>query len=177
MYHDAAPTHEQHRRPPSMADLWAEFPDVTGQLVGAVAHQVAMTAPAHPHPGMPVQLAAEPQTQPTTRPYADGLAWQLLKHVMQLALVASVLLLVLHGGEMPMMALSYVATGLLLMGVISVIDRQRYADHDVDFEVLAVVAPPTHHQQPAVVPMVHVGPLGPLIEQMQHALPDRVSVT
>lgn len=95
---------------------------------------------------------------------------------MQLALVASVLLLVLQGGTLPTMALSYVGTGLLLMGVISITDRQRFLERDPAVEIVDVIAPATI---PAPMPqqIVQPGALGPLMEQMQRAMPERVTVT
>ncbi|MEO6866606.1 MAG: hypothetical protein ABI200_01140, partial [Gaiellales bacterium] len=59
-------------------------------------------------------------------------------------------------------------------------DRYRFTDSDPGFEVVEVISP--HRDLAAHVPQMVVqrgplGPLGSLVEQMQHALPEHVTVT
>lgn len=152
----------------SVADVWGELPTEPGHLTRAVGQVLA------PMNVGPVRDATEQGTA-RPRPYRDPLGWMVLKHVVQLALVGSVLLFVFSGGEAPMTALSYVATGLLLMGVIVLADRQRFADRDPAFEIIEFIpAPPRPVQAEPVVPR---STLVPLVEQMQTVLPERVAVT
>jgi hypothetical protein len=152
----------------SMADVWGEFPSEPGHLAQAVGEILAPT-----HVG-PVRDAHEQGTA-RPRPYRDPIGWLVLKHVVQLALAGSVLLFVLNGGEAPMMALSYVATGLLLMGVIVLADRQRFADRDPAFEIIEFIpAPPRPVQAEPVVP---ASTLAPMVDLMHSVLPERVEVT
>ena len=157
---------------PAMADLWNEFPTGHGTLVDAVQQRVQQHAPLVPvHVPMPV--VEEPQLRP--RPCVDPLAWLLLKHGIQLAFVASVVMFAIYGGRAPLMALGYVGTGLLLMGSMVIADRLRFADRDPDFQIVEFIAP-----EPLHVPMVQdvrPAPLAPLVEQMQVVLPETVSVT
>lgn len=158
-----------------MADLWNEFPADPGMLSSAVSQQLALNAPLLPVQVGPVM--GDALDHPTARPmpYRDPVEWLLLKHLVQVALVGSVLLFVLHGGEAPMMALSYVGTALLLMGVIVLADRQRFSDRDPAFEFIEFIAPAPRPPEPA--PAVRQGALVPLVEQMQEFFPERVSVT
>lgn len=137
---------------PSLADVWSDL--AAGAVVGASAEQ--------------------PRIRP--RPWADPVEWLLVKHVVQLALVASVVLLVLQGGRSPLMSLAYVATALLLMVVVVLADRQRFRDRDPAFEIVELVAPAA---PPAVTrrPVVQPGPLAPLMRQMHEALGAPVDVT
>lgn len=143
-----------------MEDVWRQFPQDPGPLVDAVAHGIAQAQP--------------PEARP--RPYQDPLEWTMLKHAAQLALAASVLLFVLQGGAAPLMALTYVATGLLLVVVVVVADRQRFGDRDPAFDIVEFVAPPPAPARPAM-PAVRQGPLAPLALQMGVVLDCRVDVT
>ncbi|MEO6866687.1 MAG: hypothetical protein ABI200_01555, partial [Gaiellales bacterium] len=117
MYQPAPPTPSTVQRQPSMADVWNEFPDVHGQFVGTMAMHVTAQAPEMPHPGIVIDPAALVVSTAPARGYVEPLSWRLIKHCVQLALVASALLLVLEGGTVPLMALSYAGTSLLLMAV------------------------------------------------------------
>lgn len=159
-----------------MADLWSEFPADPGLLLGAVQDQVAMHAPLVPVVPPLHELARE-QSQPYARPkpWRDPLEWTLLKHAVQLALVASVVLVVLHGGRAPVLALSYAATGLLLMGVMVIADRRLFEGRDPAFEIVEFITP---DPMPApATPAVRQGPLVPIVQQMQGVLPQHVEVT
>jgi len=157
---------------PVMADLWNELPQAGhGTLADAVAQRVQSHAPL-----VPVYVhdapSAEPRMRP--RPCVDPLGWLLLKHAIQLAFVGNVLMFAIYGGQAPLMALGYVGTGLLLMGVLVIADRLRFADRDPNFSIVEFLAPepvaaPQHVMRPA--------PLAPIVEQMQVAMPERVSVT
>jgi hypothetical protein len=107
-------------------------------------------------------------------PYRDSLGWMLIKHVVQCTLVLSVVLFALHGDEAPAMALSYVGTCLLLVGVIVIADRQRFQDRDPSFEILEILAP-----EPVAIPPQprRAAPLAPLVEQMHAVIGQRVDVT
>lgn len=107
-------------------------------------------------------------------PYADPIAWSLLKHGIQLALVASVVIFAIYGGKAPIMALGYVGTALLLMGTLVIADRLRYADRDPSFAIIEFLAP---EPVPVVVHELRPAPLAPLVEQMQVVMPETVAVT
>lgn len=163
--------HATHTQP-TMADVFASFPGDAGALADAVQRQVHATAPLVPvHVHVP-GFEDEPRARPV--PYSDPLAWTLLKHLVQAALVGSVLMFVTHGGNDPMMALSYVATALLLMGIVVVADRLRFADRDPSMEIVEFIVPiqPQQVAQPRPV-----APLVPLVEQMQVAMTGHVDVT
>lgn len=147
------PRVEPHPR--SLADLWHASPDAVGPP--------------------PDESADHPTARP--KPYRDPVEWMLLKHVVQLALAGSVLLFVLYGGNAPLMALGYVATGLLLMGVVVLADRQRFHDRDPNFDIVEFVAPPPRPAPPPE-PVVREGALVPLAQQMHSVLAaERVEVT
>jgi hypothetical protein len=152
-----------------MADVFASY-GMPGTITSAVEAQVAAHAPL-----VPVHVAGfddQPRMRPL--PYRDSVGWLLLKHAVQLALVVAVVLFALHGGEAPLMALSYVATSLMMVGVFVIADRQRFQDRDPSFEILEILAPvPQPIQQPVVPP----APLAPLMEQMQAAIGHHVDVT
>ena len=168
MHHPSAHAYPSGAPQRSMADLWNEFPAEPGHLAHAVGE---VLAPMHVGP----VVDAHEQGTARPRPYHDPVAWLLLKHLVQLAFAGSVVLFVVNGGDAPTMALSYVATGLLLMGVIVLADRQRFNDRDPNFEIVEFIpAPP--RPMPAA-PAVQQGALVPLVEQMQSVLPERVSVT
>jgi hypothetical protein len=152
----------------TMADLWNEFPAEPGQLAHAVS---ATLAPTHVGPVM--GDIDGPTARP--RPYVDPLPWLLLKHLVQLALVGSVLLFVLSGGKAPMMALSYVGTGLLLMGVIVLADRQRFLDRDPAFEIVEFIPAPPRPVEPT--PAVPASTLAPMVDLMHQVLPERIEVS
>lgn len=156
---------------PTMADVWGEFPSGHGRLVDAVQQRVQQHAPLVPvH--VPDPASAEPRMRPL--PYVDPIEWSLLKHTIQLALVASVVIFAIYGGEAPLMALGYVGTGLLLMGTLVIADRQRYADRDPSFAIIEFIAP---EPVPVVVREMRPAPLAPLVEQMQVVMPETVAVT
>lgn len=191
----------QERRQPSMADVWNDFPGAPGALVPAVAHGIAQHAPLAPlHLHAPTYAPADaalPADAAQVDGYRDTAGWSAIKHCMQLAFVASVLLLVLSGGDSPLMALAYVATGLLLMATMVLTDRQMFQDADGDgFTVevaqpldAAPLSPHAQHLQALEAAQrhgFHVGVPGPvrsgdqlrpLLEQMQVVMPDRVDVT
>lgn len=159
-----------------MADMWNDFPSEPGQLAGLVAQQVAALAPIQPQSAAQHDAGSDPMARP--RPYRDSLAWSAIKSLVQLALVVSVLIFVVDGGNAPLMALCYVGTGLLLMGAIVVADRERFTDRDPGFQIIEYVQPPRAAQQSAAsVPMATRAPLVPLAQQMHVAMPERVSVT
>ena len=115
--------HPSTRTHPVMADVWAELSaGGQGTLADAVAHRVEAHAPL-----VPVYVHDSLSAQPQMRllPMVDPLAWSLLKHAIQAALVVSVVLFALYGGRAPLMALGYVGTGLLLMGVLVLADRHE----------------------------------------------------
>lgn len=156
---------------PTMADVWGGFPADHGRLAAAVQRRVEAHAPLVP---VHVQDAASSQPRMRPLPCVDPLAWSLLKHAIQLAFVASVVMFAVYGGRAPLMALGYVGTGLLLMGSMVIADRLRFADRDPSFTIIEFLAPepapaPQHEPRPA--------PLAPLVEQMQVVLPETVSVT
>jgi hypothetical protein len=158
---------------PSMADVWNELPAGTGMLAEEIRQRIQAHAPL-----VPVHVASaasdEPRMRP--RPYEDPIEWLLLKHGIQLAFVASVVLFVVYGGRAPLLALGYVGTGFMLMGVLAVADRLRFLDRDPSFEIVEILAPepaPQVHPQHVLRP----APLAPLVEQMQVALPEPVAVT
>jgi hypothetical protein len=153
-----------------MADLWNEFPAEPGHLTQAVS---AVLAPAHVGPVYGEGLE-QPAARP--RPYVDPLPWTLLKHLVQAAFAGSVLLFVLSAGKAPIMALGYVATGLLLIGVIVLADRQRFSDRDPNFEIVEFIAPPAPPVQQQA-PAVPASTLAPMVDLMQSVLPDRLNVT
>jgi hypothetical protein len=154
-----------------MADVWGEFPSGHGTLVDAVQQRVQQHAPLVPvH--VPDAASAEPRMRPL--PYADPLAWSLLKHAIQLALVASVVIFAIYGDQAPLMALGYVGTGLLLMGTLVIADRLRYADRDPSFAIIEFLAP---EPVPVIVREMRPAPLAPLVEQMQVVMPETVAVT
>jgi hypothetical protein len=158
-----------------MSDVWLDQP-------------VATHAPVVQHALMPVNVApVQAQTDVLAgarpRPHADSVEWLLVKHLVQVALVASVVLLVIEGGRSPILALAYAATGLLLMGTMVIADRQRFADRDPDFQIVEFIAPVeaqadvlSHEHHHAAYAMPHA-PLAPLVEQMQGIMPARVDVT
>ena len=156
---------------PTMSDVFGAYAHVApGALSATVEAQLQSHAPLVPQQvhGFDDELRMRPL------PYRDAPAWHLLKHGVQLALVASVVLFVVQGGRAPLMAFGYVGTALLLMVAIVVADRQRFQDRDPAFEILEVLVPeprplPTREMRPA--------PLVPLVEQMQVAMVDRVDVT
>lgn len=157
---------------PVMADVWHDLPSAgQGTLVDAVAertHAHAPLTPVYVHDAP----SAEPRMRP--RPYVDPIQWLLVKHLVQLALVMSVVMFVVYGGRAPLMALGYVGTGLLLMGVIVIADRLRFSDRDPNFEIIELLAPdPVPVQQHVLRP----APLTPLVEQMQVAMQQHVTVT
>lgn len=154
---------------PTMADVWGGAPAESGQLAQAVGE---VLAPVHVGP----VLAANEQGTARPRPYTDPLGWMLIKHLVQLALAGSVLLFVLNGGEAPMMALSYVATGLLLMGVIVLADRQRFQDRDPNFDIVEYIPAPPRPVQ-AAEPVVPASTLAPMVDLMQQVLPERINVS
>jgi hypothetical protein len=156
--------HPQHApAQPTMADVWASYPIANGTLAAAVQDQVQQHAPL-----VPVHVAA-PGTEPTMRPrpYRDPIEWLLLKHLVQAAFIAAVVVFVVQGGSAPLMSLGYV-------GVTTIADRLRFADRDPAFEIIEIIAP-----QPALMPMrePRPAPLAPLVEQMQVVMPEAVSVT
>ena len=158
---------------PTMADVWGEFPSGHGRLVDAVQQRIQQHAPLVPvHVPTPDAAASEPRMRPL--PYADPIAWSLLKHAIQLALVASVVIFAIYGGKAPIMALGYVGTGLLLMGTLVIADRLRYADRDPSFAIIEFIAP---EPAPVVVREMRPAPLAPLVEQMQVVMPETVAVT
>lgn len=119
---------------PSVANVWN---DATS------APTAAAPAPGPAH-------APAPQARPR---HEEPASWVLLKHLMQLAFVASVLLLVTSGGGSPTMALGYAATGLMLMGIMAVSDRQRFADSGATFVSIEFVdAAPAPASSPAPPP-------------------------
>jgi hypothetical protein len=59
-------------------------------------------------------------------PWRESRGWRRAKDAMQAAFVTSVLLLVVAGGQSPVLALAYATTGLLLMGLMAVTDRTRF---------------------------------------------------
>lgn len=163
-----------HDHQPSMADMWNEFVGDPGQLAAEATHQAPhQAAPTTPAPAPTATLA--PRARP--RPYSDSLAWTGVKAFVQLALVASVILFVLDGGDAPMMALSYVATAIFLMTAMVIADRERFNDRDPEFEIVEYVMPErvTASQPPVALPVR--APLVPLVQQMQVVMPERVSVT
>lgn len=153
-----------------MADVWASYPMANGTLVAAVQDQVQQHAPL-----VPVHVAA-PGTEPTMRPrpYRDPIEWLLIKHLVQAAFIAAVVVFIFQGGSAPLMSLGYIGTCMLLMGVTVIADRLRFADRDPAFEIIEIIAP-----QPALMPMPEPrpAPLVPLVEQMQVVMPEAVSVT
>ncbi len=156
---------------PTMADVWGEFPSGHGHLVDAVQQRIELHAPLVPvH--LPDVASREPRMRPL--PYADPIAWSLLKHAIQLAFVVSVVIFARYGDQAPLMALGYVGTGLLLMGTLVIADRLRYADRDPSFAIIEFLAP-----EPAPVPVRELprAPLAPLVEQMQVVMPETVAVT
>lgn len=156
---------------PTMADVWGSFPGGHGRLVDAVQQRVQQHAPLVPvH--VPDAASAEPRMRPL--PYADPIAWSLLKHAIQLALVASVVIFAIYGDHAPLMALGYVGTGLLLMGTLVIADRLRYADRDPSFAIIEFLAPVS---APVAVREMPPAPLAPLVEQMQVVMPETVAVT
>lgn len=168
------PTHHASQRipaPPSMTDVWNGFPAGHGRLVDAVQQRLTEHAPL-----VPVHLPDASSVAPRMRPlpYADPVSWMLLKHAIQLALVASVVVFALEGGRAPLMALGYVGTALLLMGTLVVADRQRYADRDPSLAIVEFLAP---EPAPTLARETRPAPLAPLVEQMQVVLPEPVSVT
>jgi hypothetical protein len=194
-------THPSHGQQPTMSDVWLDHPASTGMLTPRgmgptdFQHQLMPVNVAPVHAQTDVLAGARP------RPHADSFEWLLVKHLVQLALVASVVLLVLEGGRSPILALAYASTGLLLMGTMVIADRQRFADRDPDFQIVEFFAPiePARSAAPApapydmpysphvarpMVPEPHVAyaprphaPLGPLVDQMQGVMPAHVDVT
>jgi hypothetical protein len=170
--------HDPAAAQPSMADVFASFDPATG-LASQVQGRIAMPDA----PLVPVVVADTPVEQRLrTLPHAEPVAWVLLKHAVQAALAASVVLFVVHGGTVPGMALAYVATGLLLMGTVVVADRMRFLERDLHaFELVDVVGPEVAassiaHDVQVVSPPV--APLVPLVEQMQVVMPGgHVTVT
>ena len=159
-------------QPPTMEGVWGGFPTDRGLLAAAVQQRIDAAhvplVPVHvPRAGL-----EEPRMRP--RPYADALVWLLLKHGIQLAFVASVVMFALYGGRAPLMALGYVGTGFLLIGSMVIADRQRYEDRDPNFAIVEFIAP---DPVPVAPREVRPAPLAPLVEQMQVVLPEPVSVT
>lgn len=157
---------------PSMADVWHAYPAATGMLAQAVEQQVANHAPL-----APTYVHASPELGPSVRarPYRDTIGWSLVKHAAQLALIGAVLAFVRLGAGAPLLALGYVATALLLVGTVTLADRQRFLDHDPGLEIIEFIAP---QRVPAPeIPVLQRGPLVPLVEQMQIAMPEHVRVT
>jgi hypothetical protein len=115
----------------------------------------------------------EPLSRP--RPYTDTFAWRTLKHLVQAALVASVLFLVIAGGRAPVTSLSWCASALLMMFVVVMSDRQRFAERDPAFEIMEYVAPARPLEGHVAAPAP--GPLVPLVGEMHVVMPARVSVT
>lgn len=114
----------------------------------------AMPPATHALPAAPAALAP-----PAPPPLRETRTWFLCKHAAQLLLLTSVLVFVLEGGERPAMALSWVATGLLLVGATSVADRRRFLDHQPDFEIVASSSPQVSDSAPVTVPAsVHLAP-------------------
>ena len=159
--------------PPNMADVWRSYGSDPALVAANVTRHIAFHAPLVPvHIAMPEH--SEPFARP--RPLRDSLGWSCAKHLVQLALVGSVVLLVLDGGDAPRMALSYVVTALLLMAVVTASDRQRVQDRDPAMEFVEFITPerpPAHAPAPTLRP----APLTPLVEQMQSVMPERVRVT
>ncbi len=171
LQHPHVHTNQTAPAQPTMADVWGEFPNGHGRLVDAVQQRVQQHAPLVPvH--VPDAASAEPRMRPL--PYVDTLPWALLKHAIQLALVASVVIFAIYGDQAPLMALGYVGTGLLLMGTLVIADRLRYADRDPSFAIIEFLAP---EPVPVVVREMRPAPLAPLVEQMSYALSERVDVT
>jgi hypothetical protein len=64
----------------------------------------------------------------------------LAKTAVQLAMVGSVVLLVLRGGDDPVMAFAWAGAAFLAMGCVVLADRQRFRESGYEpFEVLEVV--------------------------------------
>lgn len=166
-----APAHPQAMpAQPTMADVWAAYPAEAGSITGAVAAHMQAHAPL-----VPVHVPGfenEPRMRP--RPYEDPLAWMLLKHAVQLALVYSVVMFAMHGGANPVMGISYIGTSLLLMAVFVFADRFRFTDRDPSFEIVEMLAP---EPIPVAQHQMRPAPLAPLVQQMQVAMPPRVDVT
>jgi hypothetical protein len=158
---------------PLIADVFSSFPGDPGTLSAAVQQRVQQLAPLVPvHVHVP---GFEDEPRARMRPYRDPAAWLWLKHAVQLALVAAVLMFVVRGGNDPALGLSYVATALLLMGCIAVADRMRFADRDPAMVILEMVA--AEPRPRAASQARPLAPLVPLVEQMQVAMPPRVDVT
>lgn len=166
------PQASQTRPSATMADVFSSFPGDPGVLAAAVQERVQAAAPLLPvHVHVP-GFEDEPRVRPL--PYRDPLAWSWLKHLVQAALVGAVLMFVTHGGNDPLMAGSYVATALLLVGIVVVADRLRFADRDPAMEIVEFIVPAQPQQAAQPRP---VAPLVPLVEQMQVAMAGRVDVT
>lgn len=154
---------------PTSHDVFASFPQAPGTLAAAVQERLgtqAVLVPQH------VQgFDDEPRMQ--MRPYRDPLGWHLVKHLVQLALITSVVLFAARGGD-GLVGLGYMGTALLLMLVVVLADRMRFADRDPSFEIVEFLAPAP---RPEPVPQPRIAPLVPLVEQMHVALGDRVDVT
>jgi hypothetical protein len=173
---------------PTMSDVWHEFPAAPGALAPAVAQRVEAHQPLVPMNVGRVQELTDVAANLRVRPYADGLEWLLVKHLVQVALVASVVLLVLEGGRAPVLSLAYAATSLLLMGLLALADRQRFNDRDPDLGIIEFVAPQQpqvaahehphqHHAHPQPQHYQRPAPLTPLAHQMQVVMPQHVDVT
>jgi hypothetical protein len=166
---DRFPLHSSSTTP-TIGDVFASFPGDRGALAAAVEERVQAVV----EPLVPVHVSGfedEPYARPL--PYRDSAGWSWVKHLVQAALVAAVLMFVTNGGNDPVMGASYVLTALLLLAVVTISDRQRFADRDPSMLIVEVVQP---QRRPAPAPPP-VAPLVPLVEQMQHALHQRVDVT
>lgn len=153
-----------------MADVFAGY-GAPGTITGMVETQLAAHAPL-----VPVHVAGcddQPRMRPL--PYRDSVAWLLLKHVVQCALVLSVVIFAMHGDDAPLVAISYVGTSLLMVGVVVIADRQRFQDRDPSFEILEILAPAA--PAPVAQPVARPAPLAPLVEQMRAAIGEHVDVT
>ncbi len=163
--------HADSAHQPTMQHAFDSYAGVpAGQLAAHVAQQVQAYGPLVPQQvhGFDDELRMRPL------PYRDSFEWTLFKHVVQLALIASVALFVLRGDQSPLLALGYAGTALLLLVSIVLSDRQRFRDRDPSFEILEVLTP-----EPRPLPQreMRPAPLVPLVEQMQVAMVDRVDVT
>ncbi|MCW2956217.1 MAG: hypothetical protein JWO69_1086 [Thermoleophilia bacterium] len=141
---------------PRAEDVWMQQPTLTASWTEPVAFVAA------------TEHVAEVAEPPRARPQGESLTWLMCKHAAQAMFVAAVLVFVFAGGNEPAMAISYVAASLMLLGGITLADRQRFLEHEPAFEIVHVHAPAVT-QGPMQVAMVP--------QPLHVAMPARISVT
>lgn len=176
---------------------------MTNVDVSIVAHpQYAVATPGSmtaPHAGVwnaPIAQAAAPVSAPASSSYRDSYGWRLVKHAALLGVVAAAITFVFEAGTSPAVSLAYAVSSLIFLGVVALMDRQRFEaagihvesglvqvpGHARNWHVAAPVAWQPAQQAPhTAAPMYPVQSpaalLAPLAYEMSAALTAPVDVT